>query len=50
MPPVLLASISFLQAAAQMKEKGKTKDAFADSKYSLPEESRTPNMRTLAVS
>jgi hypothetical protein len=38
-----------LKAAAElMKNKGKTADAFDDSKYSLPEESRTPNMRSLA--
>ena len=38
-----------LKAAADaMKSKGKTADAFEESKYSLPEESRTPNLRTLA--
>lgn len=42
--------IDFLQAAAAMKSKGKTEDAFEDSKYSLPEEARTPNLRTLSVS
>jgi hypothetical protein len=39
-----------LQAAAAMRTKGKTEDAFEDSKYSLPEEARTPNLRTLSVS
>lgn len=36
-------------AAAKMKQSQTTEAAFADSKYSLPEESTTPNMRTLAV-
>ena len=33
-----------------MRAKGKTQDAFKDSDYALPEEARTPNLRTLAVS
>ena len=38
------------EAAAAMKAKGITEDAFKDSKYALPEEARTPNLRTLSVS
>ena len=38
-----------LRAAAEaMAETGKSKAAFSTSKYQLPEESTTPNLRTLA--
>ncbi|KAL6767652.1 hypothetical protein ACKKBF_B36090 [Auxenochlorella protothecoides x Auxenochlorella symbiontica] len=36
------------EAAKKMREKGVAEEAFKDSSYSLPEESRTPNMRNLS--
>ncbi|KAL4458828.1 hypothetical protein ABPG75_013693 [Micractinium tetrahymenae] len=36
------------ESAAKMKASQKSEAAFADSKYSLPEDATTPNMRTLA--
>lgn len=34
------------EAAGGMKEKGVTQDAFQDSKYSVSEEARTPNVHS----
>ena len=37
------------ESAAKMKETGATTSAFGDSKYGLPEDATSPNMRALAV-
>lgn len=38
------------ESAAKMRSSQKGEAAFADSKYALPEDATSPNMRALAVS